>query len=385
VTTAEPHPESPVRIPLVREMLDDPSIALVARAVDCRWRYEKLFPVSVTGFNPLRYQVYYGRISRLARWLEQPLGPCRELNPRDQLVTEVLAAVHDYLHCWAVQAIRHLAPARGFGTRPLDRESLEAAAYCHLLTEAVATVGLDYWYLSIVDLNAVCDLGTAKSTLTTSYLERHAGEFRRADPRLAVQRPGFLVDLARFYATGVWNGIDARDVARSPLLRGWLEHEIRYGARGRELTRLWLAHLAPAPIEETEPARAVACDEPWQRDLAGAVAELLWDKVKRGRPVRFVEPEPPIWCGDATRPVDGRFVNLNRARGPAWARGREPAVWASAQLVASRRIDAVPDDARRAAVHHARLGDVHAVEHVLGAYPPLPVGAAEPSDLLVPN
>jgi hypothetical protein len=187
VTGPSAHAESPARIPLVREMLEDPNISLVPRAVDCRWRYAGLLPHGVTGFNPLRYEVYYGRISQLARWLADPFAASRELNARDQLVHEVLLAVHDYLHCWAVQAIRDLAPELGYGAGALAADSLEAAAFCHLLTEAVATVGLDYWYLSVVDLNAVCDLATTKSTLTTSYRELDAAEFRRADPHLVVQ------------------------------------------------------------------------------------------------------------------------------------------------------------------------------------------------------
>ncbi|MGZ3697660.1 MAG: hypothetical protein ACXVCH_06165, partial [Bdellovibrionota bacterium] len=104
------HPQSLLRIPLVKQMLTDPRIPLVPRNIDQDWRYLGVIPDSVVGFNPQRSSVYYARKSYFAEWLEQPRRSTRELNEQDYLVREVLFAVHDYLHAWAYLAIRELTP-----------------------------------------------------------------------------------------------------------------------------------------------------------------------------------------------------------------------------------------------------------------------------------
>jgi hypothetical protein len=77
----------------------------------------------------------------------------------------------------------------------LDGEVIdfEDLIFCHLLTEAVAVAGLDYWYLSCVELNDVVDLGTTVRNLTIPYHERQRAEVRRFCPSLEVQTPEFFV------------------------------------------------------------------------------------------------------------------------------------------------------------------------------------------------
>src|SRR5207237_1319288 len=81
--------------------------------------------------------------SPLAEWLDDPAQGVRELNQDDALLTEVLFAVHDYLHVWAYHLVRDAVPDLGFGRPPASEAELEDHVFCHLLTEAVATVGLD--------------------------------------------------------------------------------------------------------------------------------------------------------------------------------------------------------------------------------------------------
>ena len=140
------HAESLLRIPLVRQMMEDPAIRLVPRAVDAAWRYRQIAPVSVVGFNPWIKSVFYASESLFAAWLEDPYGSARAHNEDDLLVYEVLMAAHDHLHAWASLAIAALRPELRFGVGRITADKLEDHVFCHLLTEAVASGGLDYWY-----------------------------------------------------------------------------------------------------------------------------------------------------------------------------------------------------------------------------------------------
>lgn len=316
---AEPvglHPESLLAVPLVRHLLADPQVQLVARGVDCTWRYERVLPVSAVGFNPLRRTVLYGVRSRFAAWLRAPRASARRHNQGDHLLHEVLFAVHDYLHAWAYLAIGHLAPEIGLTTAPLGADNLDTMAFCHLLTEAVATVGLDYWYLCTLSLDEVCPIGGAlPAGLTTRYHERQLAEMRRHHPALEVQRPAFLGWLLGGYCGGALPGFDRRDLARSPQLDAWLAHELSYGRVQRELIRAWLAHLAPVPIAlDARALRApVAADAPWQRRLCDTMARLLWEKVKCGVMHRFRRGPAldRVWRSPRDRAPDFRFANAH--------------------------------------------------------------------------
>jgi hypothetical protein len=117
-------------------------------------------------------------------------------------------------------------------------------AFCHLLTEAAAVIGLDYWYLSQFDLNSAVPIGTSFRHVSVSYDVKHLEEYRRFCPDLRVEHPGFVRFLGTFYCTGVFEGFSPQDLKDSPLLYKWLCHELVYGRRQREYTRLWLQHLS---------------------------------------------------------------------------------------------------------------------------------------------
>ena len=121
--------------------------------------------VTLAGFNPFLRSLFYANNSALSRWLAGPYGSARDYNEGDHLVREVLFAVHDYLHCWSAAAIAVLAPRSRFDTGPILRDNLEDFVYCHLLTEAAATAGLD--------------LGDARLVSNDGSLQRD----RRAQPR----------------------------------------------------------------------------------------------------------------------------------------------------------------------------------------------------------
>src|SRR5688572_16545693 len=104
-----------------------------------------------------------------------------------------------------------------------------------LLSEAAATVGVDYWWLCAVELGELLPIGTrVRGGLTTSYHERDRSEYRRFYPELEVQSLAFFGDLCAFHCNGEFVGFDGDDLARSPLLLAWLTQELRYGERQRE-------------------------------------------------------------------------------------------------------------------------------------------------------
>jgi hypothetical protein len=326
------HPESLLRVPLVRHLFQDKTVTLEARGVDNRWRYQGVTALSVTGFNPFVGKVFYAAVSPFARWLSQKEGSARALNEGDVLMKEVLFAVHDYLHVWSLFVINELHPQLGLGVAPITKRNVEDLVFCHLLTEAAAVVGLDYWYLSTVDLDREVPIGTVTTSLAIGYHERYASEYRRFNPTFAVQDPGFFATIANFYCDGVFPGFDVADLKQSPRILTWLRHELVYGQKQREYIRLWLSFLSGgrvqyAPSELTSVVRAKA---PWQRRLIRELGARLWDKVKSDR----VNGEGrPIVTGDAWKSPKGqrpdfRFVNANAVDPSGLA---EIAKWENAQ------------------------------------------------------
>jgi hypothetical protein len=315
------HAESALRIPLVRHLLEDPAIQLLERGIDNNWYYQQCVSQQMTGFNPFSASVFYPAISALATWLPNRAGSAREHNRHDRLVRELNGAFHDYLHCWAVLAINDLMPELGFGRAPITEKNIEDFVYCHVVAEIAASIGTDYWYLCATDLNAFCDLGTAPyQGYQTRYDERALPEYRRFNPSLTVQRREFFQEFAQIYLTGSITGFDLADVRSSPRLEAWLTHELRQAVQVRAYARQWFSYLAHQPIAYSN-AQLVAPFETapeWRRELMMGMSEVLWEKVKEGKLHRFASWErEESWSRPAQRPIDFRFVNLNRVESGA--------------------------------------------------------------------
>lgn len=385
----ELHPESLARIPLVRRMLSDPLVRFVPRAIDQQWKYKHLLPVSLAGFNPFQRSLFLASNSALSRWLAAPHGSARDNNEDDRLVREVLFAAHDYLHCWSAAVIAELAPWVRFDTGPIHRDNLEDFVFCHLLTEAAATVGLDYWYLSTIDLDERLPIGTTCTTLTVDYHEHYVSEYRRFCPGWDAQHPGFFGDIARFYCSGVFKGFDVRDARRSARLLKWLSHELHYGARQREYAREWLAFLAATrlPDDPRRLAAPVSFEEPWKQRLIHELGLVLFAKVKEDSDSGLVlenrntPPESPKTC-----PPDFRFVNANIVPlTPEAAASPKSLKYYVLQRIAATVLDSVSEDNQRALQSALRREEYEAALRLIEpAERVLPVGA-EPRDLFVLN
>lgn len=308
-------PESLLRVPLVRELLTDPHVKLVPRAVDKGWFYSGQVPVSVTGFFPPTGEVYYGARSFLAEWLGFAAQSARPYNEGDLLLPELFFAVHDSLHAWAYNAMRTLRPELELGEGAITSKNIEDFVFCHLLSETVATVGLDYWYLGQVNLNDVCDIGTCFRTLTVSYHDDFLGEYRKFNPKFEVQAPAFFAAMVEFYCSGVFKGFDLRALKQSPRVLRWLEHELRYGQTQRQYTRQWLAYLSADEIRYSprKLAAPVSSDKSWKRELVNELGLLLWQKVKQGSSPVLKTPlaRAAAWSCPEGKAPDFRFLNLN--------------------------------------------------------------------------
>jgi hypothetical protein len=310
------HPRSLLNLSLVDHLFQDKAVKLVRRGVDARWTYRGQIQTNQSGFNPPSGALFYRAHSHIDKWLPHREGDTRKYNYNDGLVGEVMFLVHDHLHLWSYRWIQALCPELGLGTAPVTKKNLEALTFCHLLTESVATVGVDYWFLATLDLNKELDLGTNFDCSTIHYEERLEAEYQKFCPKFTAQQPSYLKLLHKFYCSGEFPGFSKQDLARSPQLLKWLEHELDYGVNQRSYARAWLSYLSRDEIQlSPEQLKArLSTGAPWQKQLVGQLTELLWSKVKYGKP-----ETPPkgvnsraAWALPLNKPVDFRFANWNR-------------------------------------------------------------------------
>lgn len=385
--------ESLLRIPLVSQLLNDSSVGIVSRGVDARWSYAKVIDRRVSGFNPFQGVIFTGRNSCLANWLEQPHESARKFNFDDRLVDEVLFAAHDYLHVWSYRWIARLWPELGFGEAKIGPENFEDMVFCHLLSEAVATVGLDYWYLSCVDLNDIVPIGSAKRGLTVSYREDDAEEYRIFSNGFDVQCESFFQLIARFYCSGEFPGFSAEDMQLSPVLRGWLMHELKYGKLQREYCREWFAYLSGGRVRlsSKQLSRPVAHDAPKHEQLLREIGALLWAKVKQDdlADSGFRFDPSRLWTSGASRELRFQFLNFNSVGLPSAARrarlsGRSTS-YLIHQYIARLDYAAFPKDGHAIFDLVYRNADLALAESLLGAFPTVAAGSCEPRDIFLYN
>lgn len=385
--------ESLLNIPLVSQLLRDSSVRVEARGVDSRWSYAKLIDRSLSGFNPFVGVIFTGRNSALAGWLDRPNESARKLNFEDRLVDEVLFAAHDYLHIWSYRWIARLWPELRFGEAEIGPDNFEDMVFCHLLSEAVATVGLDYWYLSCVDLNDVVPIGTSKRGLTVSYREDHAEEYRNFSEDFAVQSESFFEVIARFYCSGQFPGFSAEDLQLSPVLRSWLMHELKYGKLQREYCREWFAYLSGGRVRlsQKQLSSAVEHGSPKHEHLIREIGALLWAKVKQDdfADSGFRFDPGRLWSSEASRDLRFQFLNLNSVGLPPATRRTKLSGRSTTYLVRQylARLDygAFPKDGHPIFGFVLGNGDLALAESLLGAFPRVEAGACEPREIFLYN
>lgn len=384
--------ESPLRVALIARALRDPQIQLVPRAIDSTWVYRQVVRRSNTGFNPFCGRVYYASRGALAPWLAHPERSARDYNAQDSMMRELLFVVHDYLHAWSYGVIRELAPFLDFGRARITTSNFEHLVFAHLLTEAVATVGLDYWCLATARLGDTCPMGTAIEGATTSYREWHRPEYLRVWPDLVVvQEPSFLHWLLSSYLNGgARMSISEREMDRSALLARWLRGELSYAEHQRRYIRLWLHHLSGSRSRRANTGRVVAYDELWQRNLVIEVALRLWSLVKHDKSDRLRDLLDPESCWQTRKgsKVDFDLTNLNElsptelrsAAGQADASQRRALC---EQYVMRFRYSDVEEDEVPRIQRAIETGNLSALRSLLRGCAPLPPSDGEPRDLML--
>jgi len=308
----------PFRLPLLDQLIADEAVDFQLMAIDTSW--DGYVGLNVQpGFNPLLRQIYIPIGSPVGTWClhDLPRSRLRDLNLGDHFVSQLLFILHDYLHIWAYGTAYEIMPRHpGFMSAPISASTFDTYLYCHLLSEAVATVGVEYWWLSRVKLDKILELGTTCELLTTSYRTEHDPEYRRLH-RSASGRAfesgsvEFFCDMAEFYCTGEFHGFGLRDMRRSPRLREWLSGEISYGELQRKYARQWFSFIRDAVVSDSEDpalAGAISLQEPWKRELMRTMGERLWRKIHTGDPMPT--PPYPAYEFGTQYPLDLRFTNL---------------------------------------------------------------------------
>ncbi|PRQ02526.1 hypothetical protein ENSA5_21710 [Enhygromyxa salina] len=296
----------------VRHLLDDPRTRVVRRPIDANWLYEIRRAKTSAGWNPFRAEIYVADNSLVGQWLDDPSVDLRALNENDLFLPELAFVLHDHLHIWATQTIAELRPELGFGRGALDPDRLEDHAFAMVVTEAVATVGLDYWDLCCRSLGAELDIGSAFARLTVSYQAALEREYQRFCPDFTAQTPDFFGIIARFYCTGIFPGFGVEALRRSPVTHQWLRHELLYGGAQRRYSRQWLQHLAGVQRYDDAALDAAIELPDWGDALLDELGARLWAKVKRGdacQPALDWSAEQ-AWRAPQAGPIDFRFTSL---------------------------------------------------------------------------
>lgn len=334
----------PFPFKLLRDLIADTTIAIRYRGIDEGWsRFERSTVTS--GFNPLRREIYVSVRSPLGQWCayDMPRSALRKLNSENKLLSQVAFLLHDYVHAWSYGVMHDMVPARfGFMTRPIDAENRRVYEFCHLASEAAATVGVDYWWLCAEDIERQVGLGSTFRALTTGYRLEREPEYRRhfqdARHEFVVQDASFFGTLCRFYCDGEFRGFSADDLVRSPMLHDWLVHEVTYGEMQRKYTREWMRFLETSKFhgEKKDDGAAFRVREPWQRDLIDAVGTALWKKVRSDEYVPTLRY--PIYEFPKVTALDLRFVNLRDDRELERALRDEKVVKEQSRLLMSQTI-----------------------------------------------
>ncbi|AGH96805.1 hypothetical protein [Pseudobdellovibrio exovorus] len=276
--------ESPMRIPLIRKALTDPLIQLSPRAIDHRWQSEASLPAA-TGFNPYSMKIYLPFNSVVFDWLKNPAQSARPFNEDDALIKKLLLVVHDYIHCWSILAVRQLRPDLNFGCAEITSENFEDMVFCHLLTEAAAVAGADYWYWSQNKINDLCPIGTRTNSFAVSYQSSELGEFRKFNPDFNPFHKDFLSYLTSNYCRGDFAGFDLLKIKESPMVSHTIFHEVSYSHSQRLYSRRIISSFSKMPdnfhlSEMAESLKApVSFREDWKKDLTLRLANLLWNYI----------------------------------------------------------------------------------------------------------
>lgn len=378
------------RLRPVAQALCDPWFEVVLRPIDAGWAHAGITH-AMGGFNPAHHQYYAARASAFAQWIEDPVAFTCPPGRERELATDVMRFAHDYLHAWCYRLFVDLAPEAAPAT-PVDLETLEEQAFFFVLSEVVAVVATDYWYLSAGGLRKRCGTRFDLGPMTIHYRERLLPQYRRAQPKLVVRDPAFLARIARLYLTGEFMGFSEQDLLDNRAVADWMVRELLISPRQRIVARSWLAHLGGLSL--TDDLREARFDALLARyaGLIDTIAERVWQKIRHGRhDLIAVDPQQGQWRMTHGGPVDCRYTNLSQlgAREVDWVGGGVECWNTYVDQLLSRRV--FPDEVEQRTciatrVAHIRKSiDKRALSSLVEALPMVPGSDPAPLEMLFVN
>ncbi|MDJ0841077.1 MAG: hypothetical protein QNK37_31485 [Acidobacteriota bacterium] len=356
----------------------------IVRGVDARWSYEEIVSkISIGGFNPYHSTIFTTHGSPMLHWWQNPYGSPRPYNHGDYLMKDILFFLHDYFHVWSYNLINEIVPEIGFGSKPISGDNFEDFVFCHLLTETVATIAVDYWFLCSLDINEVVDIGSGMITLTAPYHKRHEKEYRRFNPDFVVQDPSFFILLHNFYCSGEFKGFDINDVRNSQLLLRWLKKELVYGGFQREYSRMWIHSLwgMPPLLRDALRNPVATNDKSWKEPLVKKMSDLLWKVVKENQYITF-RIAKCTWSGNHHQ-LDARLKNLNRVE-DAFTQSTTD-IYFLEQFISRYSYDEVPPELISLVkqLKDSNNYDPNLLRYLFRDHEPLSVDPYEPEDLFM--
>jgi hypothetical protein len=292
--------------PVIDSMFRDRALQFEERKIDMRWYYERHLDISVCGFNPFVGRIYFGRQSFLSKFLFDS-DAC--VDQSDWYLYEVFFAAHDYVHAWCVRELTHRLDVRVTKKSLRDAAHLKRFLYMLLLSEAAATVAVDYWLLCQKSVN---DLLSGRGTfhaLTTTYRNADLKPIRRKIPEFDVGSKSFFWMLAEAYCTGSF-GVLAPfvfDAANSP--ESWLSIEKCQTGKQQILAHGWLRFLSGrrGRFVDTQLTKEEFLSF---AEATGHICDRLWRCCFGGDPLALAGPAQEETLSPLSEGVmDFRFVN----------------------------------------------------------------------------
>ncbi len=285
-----PHKESLLRIPLVDFVIHQNAANIVERPIDNQWYYQNLLATSTVGFNPFCGSLFCAKNSVLNKWLPDAHRSARPYNNEEWLIYESLFLVHDYLHLWTVSELLKEFDYLTADQIVLDQKVISDLEFIYMMSEAVATVGLDYWYLSKVNINEICPIGSRMVALTSPYREVDLHRYRVFNKDFVVQDISFFHWLVSGYCSGDFYGFTVADIKKDAKLFDWLAKEITIGNKQLQFIRQWLFYMAGLDIPSGgELNQAIDMGIGNRQSMVEKIGRKLWN-ISQGTELPVMKP-----------------------------------------------------------------------------------------------
>ena len=307
----EIHPQSLLNIPLIDFVIKQKNAPILARPVESKWTYKGIFPISAAGFNPFCGKLFCAENSVFNRWLPQAHESAIPFNNGEWLVYECFFVVHDYLHLWAISEMLEDLPYLKTAEVILDEKTISDLEFLYIVSEAAATVCLDFWYLAKTDINTLCPINSHFKGLTSVYQEADLNNYQQYNKDFEVQSPSFFQWIVNGYCSGEFEGFSVDDLKENKKLSDWLGKEVTIAHKQVWFIRHWLHYLAG--LDEPDEAAIsdpIKIDTSERESIISRLGDKLW-KIAQGELLPEMRPfNINIKSDVAGNKLDFRFINM---------------------------------------------------------------------------